>query len=68
MSDGCAFLTWMLDVFLPWLDVSDGCAFLTWFLDVFLPWLDVSGGQAFLSWFNPRSDISVEGDEDLNGG
>ena len=52
---GCkcwAFLTWMLDVFLPWSDVSVGRAFVTWMLDVFLPW----------------SDISAEEDEDLHGG
>ena len=61
-----AFLTWIFDVFLPWLDVSAGRAFLTWFLDVFLPWSDVSVGQAFLTWFIPWSDISVEDDEDLH--
>ena len=44
-----AFLTWFLDVFLPWSDVSAGCAFLTWFLDVFLPWSDVSDGQVVLT-------------------
>ena len=42
----------VVDVFLPWSDVSVGRAFLTWFLDVFLPW----------------SDISVEEDEYLHGG
>ena len=42
----------VVDVFLPWSDVSDGWAFMTWFLDVFLPWLD----------------ISAEEDEDLHGG
>ena len=46
------FMTWLLDVFLPWSDVSVGWAFLTWLLDVFLPW----------------SDISAEEDEDLHGG
>ena len=61
-------MTWVLDVFLPWLDVSVGRAFLTWFLDVFLPWLDVSVGKAFLTWFIPWSDISVEDDEYLHGG
>ena len=38
MSVGCAFLTWFLDVFLPWSDVSVGKAFLTWFI----PWSDIS--------------------------
>ena len=52
VSAWCAFLTWMLDVFLPWSDISVGWAFLTWMLDVFLPW----------------SDISVEEYEDLHGG
>ena len=52
MSVGTAFLTWISDVFLPWLDVSVGWAFLTWMLDVFLP----------------RLDISAEEDEDLHGG
>ena len=42
----------VVDVFLPWSDVSAGQAFLTWFLDVFLPW----------------SDIGAEEDEDLHGG
>ena len=51
VSVGRAFLTWMLDVFLPWSYISDGRAFLTWKLDVFLPW----------------SDISVEEDEYLHG-
>ena len=63
-----AFLTWVLDVFLPWSDVSVGHAFLTWFLDVFLPWSDVSDGQAFLTWFIPWSYISVEDDEELHEG
>ena len=45
-------MTWVLDVFLTWLDVSVGRAFLIWFLDVFLPW----------------SDISDEEDEGLHGG
>ena len=49
---GHAFLTWMLDVFLPWSDVNVGQAFLKWMLDVFLPW----------------SDISAEEDEYLHGG
>ena len=62
------FLTWVLDVFLPWPDVSVGRAFLTWFLDVFLPWSDVSAGWAFLTWFIPWSDISAEDDEDLHEG
>ena len=53
----------VLDVFLPWSDVSVGCAFLTWFLDVFLPWSYVSAGKAFLTWFIPWSDISVEDNE-----
>ena len=44
-----AFLTWLLDVFLPWSDVSVGRAFLTWLLDVFLPWSDVSVGWAVLT-------------------
>ena len=38
---GCkcwAFLTWFLDVFLPWSDISVGRAFLTWFI----PWSDIS--------------------------
>ena len=60
-----AFLTWVLDVFLPWSDVSVGRDLLTWFLDVFLPWLDESVGQAFLTWFIPWLDISVEDIEDL---
>ena len=42
----------MVDVFIPWSDVSVGRAFLTWSLDVFLPWLD----------------ISIEEDEDLHRG
>ena len=49
---GCefwAFLTWFLDVSLPWSDVSAGCAFLTWFLDVFLSCSDVSARQAILT-------------------
>ena len=49
---GCncwAFLTWFLDVFLPWSDVSVGRAFLTCMLDVFLAWLDVSVGRAILT-------------------
>ena len=58
----------VVDVFLPWSDVSAGCAFLTWFLDVFLPWSDVSTGRAFLTWFILGSDISAEDDEDLHGG
>ena len=49
---GHAFLTWMLDVFLPWSDASVERAFMTWMLDAFLPW----------------SNISVEEDEDLHGG
>ena len=61
-------MTWVLDVFLPWLDVSVGRVFLTWFLDVFLPWSDVIAGQAFLTRFIPWSDISVEDDEDLHEG
>ena len=32
------FLTWFLDVFLPWSDVSVRQAFLTWFI----PWSDIS--------------------------
>ena len=32
----------VVDVFLPWLDVSVVRSFLTWFLDLFLPWLDIS--------------------------
>ena len=70
-ASGCecwAFLTWVLDVFLPWSYVSVGHASLTWFLDVFLPWIDVSTGRAFLTWFIPWSDISVEDDEDLHEG
>ena len=63
-----AFLTWVLDVSLPWSNVSVGCAFLTWFLDVFLPWSDVSAGRVFLTWFIPWSDISAEDDEYLHGG
>ena len=67
-----AFFTWLLNVFLPWSDVSVGHVFLTWMLDVFLPWSDVSAGQVFLTWmldvFLPWSDISVEEDEDLCGG
>ena len=47
-----AFLAWMQDVFLLWLDVSVGWAFLTWMKDVFLPW----------------SDISTEEEEDQHGG
>ena len=49
---GCecwAFMTWLLDVLLPWSDVSARCAFLTWLLDVFLPWLDISAGRAVLT-------------------
>ena len=68
---GCewwAFLTWVLDVFLPWSDLSDGRAFLTWFLNVFLPWSDVSDGNDFLTWFIPWLDISVEYDKDLHEG
>ena len=42
----------MVDVLIPWSDVSAGWAFLTWSLDVFLPW----------------SDIIAEEDEDLHGG
>ena len=38
MSAGNAFLTWFLDVFLPWSDVSAGKTFLTWFT----PWSDIS--------------------------
>ena len=61
----------VVDVFLPWLDVSVGMAFLTWFLDVFLPWSNVSVGWAFLTWFSdvflPWSDISAKEDEDLHG-
>ena len=71
---GCecwAFLTWLLDVFLPWSDVSVGHAFMTWLLDVFLPWSDVSVGRTFLTWlldvFFPWSDISDEEDEELHG-
>ena len=66
---GCeywTFLTWVLDVFLPWSNVSVERAFLTWFLDLFLPWSDVSVGRAFLTWFNPWSDISAEDDEYLH--
>ena len=55
----------VLDVFLPWSNVSVGRAFLTWFLDVFLPWSDVSVGRAFLTWFIPCSNIIVEDDEYL---
>ena len=66
-----AFLTWMMDVFLPWLDVSVGWDFLTWMLDVFLPWSDVSIGRAFLTWmfdvFFLWSNIIAEEDEDLHG-
>ena len=62
------FLTWFLDVFLPWSDVSVGRAFLTWFLDVFLPWSDVSVGRALLTWFIPWSNKSAEDDEDLHEG
>ena len=47
-----AFLTWLRDVFLPWLDVSVGQAFLTLMWDVLLQW----------------SDISVEEDEYQCGG
>ena len=54
----------LLDVFLPWSDVSARCAFLTWFI----PWSDVSAGWAFLTWFIPWSDISAKEDEDLPGG
>ena len=61
-------MTWVFDVFLPWLDVSSGRAFLTWFLYVFFPWSDVSVGSSFLTWFIPWSDISVEYDEDLHEG
>ena len=61
-------LTWLLDVFLPWSDVSAGHAFLTWFLDVFIPWSDVSAGRAFLTWFIQWSYISVEDDKDLHEG
>ena len=39
------FMTWLLDVFLPWFDVSAGRAFLTWLLDVFLPWSDISAEE-----------------------
>ena len=63
-----AFITWVLDVFLPWSDVSAGHTFLTWFLDVFLPWSDVSVVRAFQTWFIPWSDISVEYIEYLLGG
>ena len=42
----------VVDVFLPWSDVSVGWAFLTWLRDVFLLW----------------SDISLEEDEDLHEG
>ena len=59
-------MKWVLDVFLPWSDVSVGRAFLTWFLDVFLPWSDVSVGRAFLTWFVPWLDISVKDDEYLH--
>ena len=52
VSVGHAFLTWILDVFLPLSYISVGHAFLTWMLDVFLSW----------------SDISAEEDEDLPGG
>ena len=38
LSARCAFLTWFLDVFLPWSDISVGQAFLTWFI----AWLDIS--------------------------
>ena len=38
VSVGRAFLTWFLDVFLPWSDVSAEQAFLTWFI----PWSDIS--------------------------
>ena len=38
VSVGRAFLTWFLDVSLPWLDVSDERAFLAWFI----PWSDIS--------------------------
>ena len=58
-----SFLTWLLDVFLPWLDVSVGHAFMTCILDVFLAWSDVSAEWAFLT----RSDISAEEYEDLVG-
>ena len=70
MGFGCVppMVRWVLDVFLPWSDVSVGRAFLTWFLDVFLPWLDVSARGAFLTWFIPWSNISVEDNEDLHGG
>ena len=38
MSARHAFLTWFLDVFLPWLDVTAGQAFMTWSI----PWSDIS--------------------------
>ena len=68
MSAGRAFLTWFLDVFLPWSDVIFGRAFLTWFLDVFLPSLDVSARWAFLTWYIPWSNVSAKDDEDLHEG
>ena len=39
----------MVDVFIPWSDVSIWHAFLTWFLDVFLPWSYVIAGWAILT-------------------
>ena len=62
----------VVDVFLPWSDVSVGRAFLTWWWMCSSHVQDLSVGQAFLTWFLdvflPWPDISAKEDEYLHGG
>ena len=65
------FLTWLLDVFLPWSDVSAG-PFLGWYMVCPTMSMDVSVGKDFLTSlfdvFLIWSNISAEDDKYLHGG